>query len=128
MKNQITILLLTVHLFAYTDFLQIVKFPQVLKHYQSHIFLNKSLSFGDFLAMHYGNYDNKGNTQDKEDMKLPFKTINIHIVVSAVISSIFSIKNEFEIPTFHKYFFCYHYMIISSSPSAGIFRPPIITA
>ena len=128
MKNQITILLLTVHLFAYTDFSQIVKFPQVLKHYQNHVSLNKSLSFIDFLVMHYGKYDNDGNKPDKEDMKLPFKTISIHIVTNAVIAPPFSIKNEFEIPIFHKYTFCYHHMIISSSPSAGIFRPPIITA
>lgn len=128
MKNPITILLISLHLLAYTDFSQLIKFPQLLNHYQEHLSQNPQLHFLDFLVMHYGKLKNGNDSPDKEDMKLPFKTIAFHITAQAAILPHFSFHTSRQIETLQPFTFNYHHLLISANPAAGIFRPPIIAA
>lgn len=128
MKNPITILLISLHLLAYTDFSQLIRFPQLLHHYQEHLSQNPQLPFLDFLVMHYGHLKNGNDGQDKEDMKLPFKTIAFHITAQAAILPHFTFHTSRQIETLQPHTFSYYHRFISANPEAGIFRPPIITA
>ncbi|HSN61136.1 MAG TPA: hypothetical protein VLR49_09380 [Ferruginibacter sp.] len=128
MKNPITILLISLHLLAYTDFSQLIKFPQLLNHYQEHLSQNPQLPFLDFLVMHYGKLKNGNDNPDKEDMKLPFKTIAFHITAQAAILPHFSFHTSLQFETMQPFTFNYHHLPITANHEAGIFRPPIITA
>jgi hypothetical protein len=73
LKKFTAILLLTVFLFSTTELHQLLKLPVFFEHLAEHRKENKSISFLQFLDMHYMH----GSPRDKdysEDMKLPFKT------------------------------------------------------
>ncbi|WDF54249.1 hypothetical protein [Mucilaginibacter sp. KACC 22063] len=85
MKKLTAILLLTVFLFSTTELHQLLKLPMVFEHFAEHRKENKSISFLQFLDMHYMH----GSPRDKdysEDMKLPFKTAdNCMAAISPVV-------------------------------------------
>ena len=85
MKTQSAILLLIIHLMVYTDLVQLLKFPNLIQHFQLQHSKNKSLGIIEFLQMHYGNKDYGDPKDDKEDMQLPFKTMDFHIVCQVLI-------------------------------------------
>lgn len=125
MKNPIVITLLAIHLFAYTDFSQVFKFPHLIQHYETHHLNNSSISFLDFLAMHYDIHQH-GNKRDSEDMKLPFKKMQLHLITDAVIVPQFAISPEPFGRMFHSFTINYYHSFISTSLPGGLFRPPIL--
>jgi hypothetical protein len=128
MKNPICILLITIHLFAYTDFSQLVKFPLLLSHYKEHLSYNESLSFFDFLGMHYGGDAHAKNNPDRNDSKLPFKTLEFHIAAHAVIAPQFAGVPVAAETIIQPLSFNYYSSFVSQTPCGGLFRPPIFTA
>lgn len=78
-------MLLTAFLLSTTELHQLLKLPVVFEHLAEHRKENKSISFLQFLDMHYMH----GSPRDKdysEDMKLPFKTAdNCASMVSPVV-------------------------------------------
>jgi hypothetical protein len=126
-KNQVTILLLTIHSLAYTDIVQVLKFPDLVRHYHYHHAHNKSIGFIDFFLMHYGSSNDGDHKDDKEDMKLPFKTIDFHLIGHAVVvPQFFSISKNCE--RIYSSFFCNHTSrIVSLIHSDALFRPPILS-
>jgi hypothetical protein len=85
LKKFTAILLLTTFLFSTTELHQLLKLPVVFEHFAEHRKENKSISFLQFLDMHYMH----GSPRDKdysEDMKLPFKTTdNCTATISPVL-------------------------------------------
>lgn len=75
MKKFTAILIITVYLFSITELHQLLKLPVVFQHYYEHNQLNKSISFLDFLDMHYM-HGSPLSSDYAEDMQLPFKTID----------------------------------------------------
>jgi hypothetical protein len=56
-----------------------MKAPTLIRHYLEHKSLDRSVSFVDFLSMHYWGED-LNDDDDEKDMQLPFKKIEIHHV------------------------------------------------
>jgi hypothetical protein len=73
LKKNIAILFLSVYLVSTTEIHQLLKLPFLVEHYFEHRDMNKSLTLGQFLTMHYSGQDIKYADEEK-DMKLPFKT------------------------------------------------------
>lgn len=64
-----------------TQLSEVLKLPMLLQHYIDHKEENKSLSFIDFLEIHYAHGSPKDADYEK-DMKLPFKSITTNITAS----------------------------------------------
>lgn len=60
-----------------TSLCQVYKVPLLVRHFAEHKSLNESITFMDFLSMHYLGKDINDNDDDK-DMQLPFKKIETH--------------------------------------------------
>ncbi len=62
---------------ANTQLGELLKLPKLLQHYISHKNETPEINFWQFLNMHYNNGNPKDADYD-EDMKLPFKTVNLN--------------------------------------------------
>ncbi|MFA6060709.1 MAG: hypothetical protein WC756_21110 [Taibaiella sp.] len=125
MKKFTTILLLTAFLFSTTELHQLLKLPVVFEHFAQHRKENKSISFLEFLDMHYMH----GSPRDKdykEDMKLPFKTADNYTatVSPALVSQLLPAlafpvicSAETKLPVFDLWF-------NHAAHLSGIWQPP----
>jgi hypothetical protein len=85
-KRCLGILLLVLHLLAYTEFHQLLKVPFMIEHFQTHKQADPSLSFVAFLEMHYiGPFIVDDDYQ--QDQQLPFRNINISMLSTNVFKS-----------------------------------------
>ncbi|MDI1354276.1 MAG: hypothetical protein PSX36_05140 [bacterium] len=67
------IIVLFTYLFSATEFAELLKVPELLEHYTEHQTKNKTISFFDFLAIHY--FDAQDSSDDDgRDGALPFKS------------------------------------------------------
>lgn len=73
MRKLISIIILATYLCSFTEFNELLKLPILLEHFSEHSAHNKSLSFSEFLSMHY-HHDNDGDGDDASDRRLPFKS------------------------------------------------------
>lgn len=69
-------------LMTQTELYQLLKLPVIFQHYTEHQNRDVSISFFDFIAMHYAG-DDQQDADQQRDMQLPFKTSD-HNVVSGV--------------------------------------------
>ena len=129
MKNPVVIFLLSLHLLAHTDFIQVCKLPELIRHYQVHHQNNHSVGFIDFLKMHYGGADDGTRDDDWEDNQLPFKKkVDFHHISQVVVCIQ---EQTFDLVTFEKPL--QHFSISYSShtkpgnPNRQL-RPPISIA
>ncbi len=101
--------------------------PQLIVHFIQHHQLNSQISFIDFLEMHYIGEDQDDN-DDEEDMKLPFKKLDGHHVISiGVPSEKFILLKAACLNLLVDSSIAYEQ--IYSSPTFGsLFRPPIALA
>ncbi|WP_316832663.1 hypothetical protein [Pedobacter aquatilis] len=125
--NRIVLILLFPVLIFNTSVREVIKAPQLVLHYIQHYQLNSEISFIDFLDMHYFGQDLNDN-DDEEDMKLPFKKIDGHHIISIGVPAekFVLLKaaclNLFEQNTFH-------YRNWYNNPAFGsLFRPPMSIA
>jgi hypothetical protein len=125
MKNQICIMLLAIHLFAYTDLCQIIKFPHLISHYREHCAQNGAMGFVGFLEMHYGAHPHAKTNPDKEDMQLPFKALSFHIAIQALAVPGFSVSPLDAAGQVHHFTFGYYDHFIPDPLTGSLFRPPI---
>lgn len=126
MKNPVTILLMTVHLLAYTNFAQVIRFPNLIHHYYLHHQQDKHIGFLDFLKMHYGNFNDHKTSENKDDMQLPFKTMDIHLAAQALVAPLFSFQTQIPTITYQKFVFSYYSKLIPDNPAKSLLRPPIL--
>ena len=73
----VVIVLMNVHLFGNTELIQIFRFPKLISHYFQHKGSDVSISFGDFLFMHYGG-DDGTSSDDDTDSQLPYQNKDHH--------------------------------------------------
>lgn len=73
MRKTISIAFLFVYLFSATELSQLVKLPTLVEHFSEHKQQNQTMSFWDFMCIHYAGKFSKDNDYEK-DMKLPFKS------------------------------------------------------
>jgi len=77
MRTTWILVLMTVHLFGNTELGQLFRLPKLVSHYFQHRQLDRSVTFIDFLAMHYGGDD--GTTADDDiDNQLPYHHVDNH--------------------------------------------------
>lgn len=84
MRKTLVILLVSIHLGGNTEVGQLLRAPQLISHYFQHHRQNSSISFIDFIAMHYGG-DDGTSADDDFDSKLPCHNIN-HNTLSLAFS------------------------------------------
>ncbi len=125
MKKVTAIFFFSVYLFSATESYQLLKLPIIFQHYAEHKIEDKSISFLQFLAMHYL----QGNPKDKDydrDMQLPFKTpVDLgYTITTASVPVIlqFSIPDPLEISQSKKTI--PQGQFISSSYLSAIWQPP----
>lgn len=84
MRKGIAILVLVVYALGATDVHQVLKIPLLVLHYQAHKRNNPSLSFGEFLKVHY--IDPQPFDSDyMQDMRLPFKAPEDYCIAAPTI-------------------------------------------
>jgi hypothetical protein len=95
MLKVFSIALIVIHLFANTEIVQILKFPQLISHYFQHSRIDPSLNFFEFLTMHYGG-DDGTHADDSEDMKLPYHNTNLNSFSFFAIVKPFFVSEDFK--------------------------------
>lgn len=121
MRNLIAISCLTVYLFGNTEFGQLMNMRKLISHYHQHLCSHSTISFIQFLTMHYCT-DDGTKKDDQEDSQLPFK--QLHQPLSSItfevpptasfISNIYFSKPDLLIP------------VTNSHPRSGFFALPVI--
>jgi hypothetical protein len=124
MKRNIPIFLAVLTIISATEIHQLLKIPLLFSHYHAHQSTNPSLSFLDFLKIHYWD-KHPDDKDDDQDQELPFKSP----------ASIFHIDTPVSttkiIPSFH--FFDNEKSLIAHSDgtpchrSFSVFHPPRLT-
>lgn len=70
MRKNLAILLISFHLVGNTEVGQVFKLPRLLDHFKKHHQQNPSVSFIDFIIMHYAG-DDGTSSDDDQDQQLP---------------------------------------------------------
>ena len=72
MRGRLAILLLALYTCSIIHLDELLKLPKLLAHFQTHHCTDPSMSFTDFLGLHYTMCQFQQNDYE-QDMKLPFK-------------------------------------------------------
>jgi len=125
--NKVVIFLLFPIIAFNTSVREVLKMPQLISHFIQHHELNSQIGFIDFLEMHYFGED-LNDDDDEEDMKLPFKKIDGHHVISVgVPAEKFILLKAVCLNLLTNCSF--HYERKHSNPTfRSLFRPPIAVA
>ncbi|GAA4205383.1 hypothetical protein GCM10022289_24700 [Pedobacter jeongneungensis] len=125
--NKVVIFLLFPVIVFNASVREVIKAPQLISHFIQHHQLDAQISFIDFLEMHYFGHDLNDN-DDEEDMKLPFKKIDGHHVISiAVPAERFILLKAACLNLLPACTFSYEPKY--SNPTFGsLFRPPMASA
>ncbi len=124
MKTIVLHLLLAIFVFTSTAIGQLAKLPALLTHYTEHSTENKSLSFVDYLKMHYLTATD-GDNDTERDMQLPFKKITNTVVAYVFTpqpSIIFTTKATYAISTKQTLF--RYLAFIPTSAIGVVIEPP----
>jgi len=120
-KKFITISLLALYLFCATEACQLLKLPVLISHFLEHQKINKSISFVEYLDLHY---DNNPDTQEHQE-GLPFKSVDICCIAGH--STLPFIELEIDLPCYNylvKEFPQYRHLGYQLLKSQDIFQPP----
>lgn len=94
MRKILAILLISIHLTGNTEVGQLFRLPQLIAHFFQHHRQDPSISFFDFIAMHYAGDD--GTTADDDfDNQLPCHNVNhntIAVTYSPMVKEMPSIE------------------------------------
>jgi len=77
MRKTLAITLIAIHLLGNTEAAQLFKLPTLISHYFQHRQLDPSVTFIDFLAMHYVG-DDGTPADDDIDNQLPYHHVDNH--------------------------------------------------
>lgn len=91
MKKYISIVLLSIYLFSFQEFRQVLKFPLLIEQFVKHEIVNNDYSFIGFFEHHY--LDKSYDSDYKQDMKLPFKTYDFTAASSPLIFTVQESEN-----------------------------------
>ncbi|MCX2480956.1 hypothetical protein OQY15_17760 [Pedobacter sp. MC2016-15] len=79
MKRAWTMIIVLAILTQITELRELSKLPLLFEHFSEHQQRNPSVTFVDFLSMHYWG-DDLDDNDDNRDMQLPFKKLDVHTV------------------------------------------------
>lgn len=96
MKKWVSILLLGFYLVSTTELDQLLKIPILIEHFKDHQKQNPSLTFFDFMQMHYDHP--KKDADYKTDRKLPFVSHSIHFTSIVTLNPIFHLAIKKGVP------------------------------
>ncbi|HRO47178.1 hypothetical protein [Agriterribacter sp.] len=123
MKRLTGILLLSLHILAYTECHQLLRIPYLMQHFQQHRTADPHMNFSAFIKIHY--LEPVKITDDfKQDQQLPFRNVDCHMINSTVCiyePATVEIDPPVEIPAV---FYCYNETNKPQFSSFGIFQPP----
>lgn len=109
--------------FNITPVHQLLKIPTLFHHFHYHSQQSPDISFIDFLSMHYWGSDHS-DSDDEEDMKLPFKKMANPAVLSfciptkpLLVTAVFLFKYSQNYPLPNDSF-------IPDNINSSLFRPP----
>lgn len=119
---------LIIYLNSTTELHQLLKIPILIEHFCEHQSQNSTLSFFEFLSMHYSK-NNMHHGVSEKDSKLPFKS---HSICNASIN--FVTLNQEQLFTFleftefkeRKTILNLYTFLVSSSHLKAIWQPPQI--
>lgn len=84
MRKILIIAFLSIHLLGNTEIGQLFRFPQLISHFFQHHRQDPSISFFEFMALHY--FGDDGTTADDDiDNKLPFHNITHNTISIAYV-------------------------------------------
>jgi len=121
MKRTVSIVLICIYAFSFTELHQLFKLPVLIQHFNEHQKVNGDLTFFQFLTLHY----TTPQDHDARDMELPFKDFGHCAVVQTVILPVVKIEltekasdtGSVSYPVLYKKF-------IPSSYLSEIWQPP----
>ena len=121
MKRTVSIVLICIYAFSFTELHQLFKLPVLIQHFNEHQKLNGDLTFFQFLTLHYTTPQN----HDEHDAELPFKDFGHCTVVQTVILPYAKIELKEKTPTVSAISYAVFYKkIIPSSYLSEIWQPP----
>ncbi|MGK9118107.1 hypothetical protein [Olivibacter jilunii] len=106
-----------------TSLYQLAKLPSLYRHFIEHKTLSPTVSFTEYLSMHYWGQD-LNDDDDEKDMQLPFKKFDIHTPVFLFVAfdKSFAIKPEYWPVNLD---FARDRLVVYFSPEQNsLFRPP----
>ncbi len=126
-RRYFIIAIVLMYLMSTTELKEFLKLPVLIEHYKEHKILNVSLSFFEFLCMHYAQYDDHDGDKDK-DMKLPFKSHSLCFSSNPVLVTLPDLYLFYSTAFFEsiKKEANYYSFLITPSPLKSIWQPPKI--
>jgi hypothetical protein len=112
-KKLLAIVLAVLVLSGSTEIQQLLRFPLLVQHYLQHRNKDASLSFIEFIKLHYAREEYPNDNDDNDDNRLPFKS-------AGDISHI-------DVPVIEKRPPAYYPESVPDHRSFSIFHPPRIT-
>lgn len=106
MRKILIIAMISIHLVGNTEVGQLLKLPHLVHHFLQHHHLDPSLSFFEFMAMHY-NGDDGTTADDDYDSQLPYHSVN-HTSITAVYAPMIKEMPSFEIISVGNYTYSSH--------------------
>lgn len=98
MRKYYALFFFSIFLFSTTQFSELLKLPLLFEHFQEHQQWDKTISFSNFLYIHYVEDDIPTPDHDR-DMEMPFKMIHTNAMTFA--SFIVEFSQQFVIPIAH---------------------------
>ena len=124
MKKITVLFLLSVYVFSATDLKEFFKLNVLSQHFEETKQLDNSVTFLDFLVMHYVTDDGNSNDNDTDE-KLPFKSADVHSTVNFVSIPYQFISLAFtSFPDSKSYFFHHDDSFIVTNYQALVWHPP----
>ena len=124
-KKIFFITLLSIHLLGNTDFIQLIRLPMLLVHYQNHLKENNRLDLIYFLSSHYSLEGDGISSDDKEEKEMPFMQNNQRIINITLVN----LSDLSLVPPSVKYLNTKHTIFkqfyISDIHTLSLLRPPI---
>ena len=123
MKRLTGILLLSLHILAFTECHQLLRIPYLMQHFLQHRAADPNMNFSAFIKIHY--LGPVIVTDDfKQDQQLPFRSVDCHMLNTAVCiyqHVTVEIDPPAEIPSV---FYCCNETNKPQFSSFDIFQPP----
>lgn len=83
MKRFTGILLLSLHVLAFTECRQLLRIPYLMQHFQQHCAADPGMNIAVFIKIHY--FEPLAVTDDfKQDQQLPFRSVDCHLLNTTV--------------------------------------------
>lgn len=83
--------MLSVYLFSFQEFRQVLKFPLLIEQFVKHEVVGNDYTLLGFIEHHY--FNNIKDSDYQQDKKLPFKTYDFSMVSSSMVIILVEIEN-----------------------------------